>query len=54
MKRECINRKSFRTLDELRLCCFKYINRYNSKRLHSTLDNYTPDEIEEFFIEGQS
>lgn len=36
MKRECINRKSFRNQDELRLCCFEYSNRYNSKRPHSS------------------
>ena len=57
MKRECINRKSFRTLEELRLCCFEYINHYNLKRPHSTLGNYTPDEIEEieeFFMERQA
>ncbi|ERJ83378.1 hypothetical protein HMPREF1987_00947, partial [Peptostreptococcaceae bacterium oral taxon 113 str. W5053] len=54
---ECINRKSFRTLEELRLCCFEYINHYNLKRPHSTLGNYTPDEIEEieeFFMERQA
>lgn len=37
MKCECINRNSFRNQDELRLCCFEYINRYNSKRPHSSL-----------------
>ncbi|WP_169308504.1 IS3 family transposase [Filifactor alocis] len=53
MKRECINRKSFRNQDELRLCCFEYINRYNSKRPHSSLGDYTPDEIEQFYMERQ-
>lgn len=37
MKLECINRKSFSNQDELRLCCFEYINRYNSKQPHSSL-----------------
>ena len=27
-----------------RLCCFEYINRYNSKRPHSSLGDYTPVE----------
>lgn len=53
MKRECINRKSFRNQNELRLCCFEYINRYNSKRPHSSLGDYTPDEIEQFCMERQ-
>jgi len=53
MKRECINRKSFRNPGELRLCCFEYINRYNSKCPHSSLGDYTPDEIEQFYMERQ-
>ena len=53
MKRECINRKSLRNQNELRLCCFEYINRYNSKRPHSSLGDYTPDEIEQFYMERQ-
>lgn len=53
MKRECINRKSFRNQNELRLCYFEYINRYNSKRPHSSLGDYTPDEIEQFCMERQ-
>ena len=32
MKRECINRKTFHNQEGLRLCCFEYINRYNTKR----------------------
>ena len=53
MKRECINRKSFRSQNELRLCCFEYINRYNSRRPHSSLGNFTPDEVEELYMERQ-
>ncbi|SFE65843.1 Integrase core domain-containing protein, partial [Peptostreptococcaceae bacterium pGA-8] len=53
MKRECINRKAFRNQGELRLCCFEYINRYNTKRPHSSLGDYTPDEIEQFYMERQ-
>lgn len=51
MKRECINRKSFRSLDELRLCCFEYINRYNSKRPHRAVGDYTPNEVEELYMQ---
>ncbi len=54
MKRECIDRKSFHNQDELRLTCFEYINRYNSKRPHSSLGYYTPDEIETMYLERQS
>ena len=54
MKRECLNRKVFHNQDELRLCCFEYINRYNSKRPHSSIGNYTPDEIEAFYLERQA
>ena len=53
MKRECINRKSFRNQDELRLCCFEYISRYDSKRPYSSLGDFTPDEIEAFYMERQ-
>ena len=51
MKRECIEHKSYRNQNKLRICCFEYINRYNSKRPHSSLGDYTPDEIEEFYME---
>ncbi len=54
MKRECINRKSFRNQEDLRLSCFEYINRYNTKRPHSSLGDYTPDEIEAFYMERQA
>ena len=53
MKRECLNRRSFRNQSELRLCCFEYINRYNSKRPHSSLGDYTPDEMEALYLERQ-
>ena len=51
MKRECINRKSYKNQDELRLTCFDYIHRYNSKRPHLSLDGFTPDEIEALYME---
>ncbi len=51
MKRECINRKCFHNQDELRLTCFEYISRYNTKRPHNSMGGYTPEEIEEFYIE---
>ena len=54
MKRECINRKSYRNQDELRLTCFEYIQRYTTKRPHSSKGDYTPDEIETFYMERQT
>ena len=50
--RTCEN-QVIRKQEELRLCCFEYINRYNSKRPHSSLGDYTPDEIEELYMERQ-
>ncbi|HFI0811366.1 TPA: IS3 family transposase, partial [Streptococcus suis] len=37
----------------LYLCCFEYINRYNSKRPHNSLGGYTPNEIEDIYINIQ-
>ena len=53
MKRECINRRSFRNQEALRLTCFEYIQRYNTKRPHNSMGGYTPDEIETIYMERQ-
>ena len=53
MKRECLDRRKFRNQNELRLACFEYIQRYNTKRPHSSLGDYTPCEIEDFYMERQ-
>lgn len=50
MKREELNRRTFATLDEFRLSSFKYIERYNNKRPHASLNNLTPSEVEENFF----
>lgn len=50
MKREELNRRTFATLNEFRLSCFKYIERYNNKRPHASLNNLTPSELEENFF----
>jgi len=34
MKREELNRRTFHSLEEFRLSCFKYIERYNDRRPH--------------------
>ena len=46
MKREELNRRTFHSLEEFRLSCFKYIERYNNRRPHSSLGNLTPTEAE--------
>ena len=53
MKRECLDRKTFHNQEELRLACFEYIQRYNNKRPHNSLEGYTPNEIEDFYMERQ-
>lgn len=54
MKREELNRRTFHTLGELRLACFKYIERYNNKRPHSSLGGLTPVEMENNFLAIQN
>lgn len=54
MKRKCISRRSFRNQEVLRLTRFEYIQRYNSRRPHNSLGDYTPDEVEAFYMERQA
>ena len=51
MKQECLNRKSFHSIEDFKLTCFEYIEQYNSKRPHSTLNYATPNEIENLYME---
>lgn len=52
LKKEEINRKSYHSLQELRLSIFEYIEGYyNSKRPHSTLHMLTPNEAEALYGE---
>ncbi len=46
IKYECINRHKFSNYIELYSCIDDYINWYNYKRLHSSLDYLTPAEME--------
>jgi len=45
LKYEDIYPKSYNTIKEARDCINKYINNYNSKRLHSSIGYKTPDEV---------
>ncbi len=47
LKRECLQGRVFATRAEARRAIFKWINWYNTTRLHSTLDNIPPLEWEQ-------
>lgn len=52
MKKEELNRRSFHSIEEVRLACFAYIEGfYNTKRPHGTLDMLTPNEKEALYFE---
>lgn len=52
LKLEETNRRTYKTLLELRLSIFQYIEGYyNSKRPHGTLDYLTPNEKERLYYE---
>ncbi len=46
LKRELVHRYRFRTRAEARRAIFAWINRYNTRRLHSSLGNIPPTEWE--------
>ena len=46
IKYECLNRYSFENSNQLYRCINKYIEWYNTKRLHSALDFMTPLQME--------
>lgn len=54
MKRDELNRRTFHSLEEFRLSCFKYIERYYNRRPHSSLGNLTPVEVENKYWSGQN
>ncbi len=47
LKRECLQGRVFATRAEARRAIFRWINWYNTKRLHSTLDHVSPLEWEQ-------
>jgi putative transposase len=49
LKRECVQGRVLATRAEARRAIFKWINWYNTSRLHSTLDNIAPLEWEHRF-----
>lgn len=50
LKKEETNRRNYRSLRELQLSVFEYIEGYyNSKRPHATLDMLTPNEAEDLY-----
>ena len=46
LKRELVYQRRFETRDQARREIFAWIGRYNTQRLHSTLNNQTPTESE--------
>ena len=44
LKTECIKRRKFNTLEELKLELMDYVNWYNNHRIHGSLDYLTPIE----------
>jgi putative transposase len=49
LKRECLQGRVFATRADARRAIFRWINWYNTKRLHSTLDHVAPLEWEQRF-----
>ena len=47
LKRECVNGQIYRTRAEARRAIFAWINRYNHRRIHTTLGGLTPTEWEQ-------
>lgn len=47
LKRECVNGQIFNTRAEARSIVFQWINRYNHRRIHTTLGGLTPTEWEQ-------
>ncbi len=49
MKRECLQGHTFATRAEARRAIFRWINWYNTRRLHSSLDYVAPITWEQGF-----
>jgi len=47
LKTEFINNNTFKTIEELELKLFEYVNWYNNKRIHGSLGYMTPREYKE-------
>jgi transposase InsO family protein len=52
LKRECVQDRVFATRAEARRAIFKWINWYNTKRLHSTLNDVAPLEWEQHYAQA--
>ncbi len=52
LKRECLQGRVFATRAEARRAIFRWINWYNTKRLHSTLDHVSPLEWERQYLQA--
>ena len=54
LKRECIHGRAFATRAEARRAIFRWINWYNSTRLHTSLDGVPPIEWEQHYLPSGS
>jgi len=52
LKRECLQDREFATRADARRAIFKWINWYNTSRLHSTLDDVPPIEWEQQYLQA--
>ena len=52
LKRECLQRRVFATRAEARRAIFRWINWYNSSRLHSSLNHIPPIEWEQQYLQA--
>jgi putative transposase len=52
LKRECIQGRVFATRAEARRAIFKWINWYNTRRLHTTLNSVPPIEWEQHYLQA--
>ncbi len=52
LKRECLQGHVFATRAEARRAIFKWINWYNTSRLHSTLNDVPPLEWEQQYLQA--
>ena len=50
IKYEEIYLNDYKSMSELRYSIKNYIEKYNTKRLHSAIDNKTPNEVGNFHI----
>ena len=54
LKRECLQGRVFATRAEARRAIFRWINWYNTRRIHTTLGGMPPTEWEQQYLQQAS